>query len=169
MLLALLGACRGGVEAPAYTATDLAADLAGHVQWSHPADWPGVQPSCEASHGEYVQIWQNAAVDADLAAGRAFSTGAIFVAQAYQDSSGTPKMEVAMRKQADGTWFWGHYDESGTQVEAGSIAACAACHASGSDHVRHVGVTPPLTSTECGGPDTGGWDSGRDDTGLHFR
>lgn len=150
MLLALLAACAGDKAEP-YTADMLAADMVGYADWSHPVDRPGVEPSCEGSHGEYVEIWQNAVVDTDLAAGRRLSPGALYVASAYQDTAGTPKMLVAMRKVAGPPerWFWGHYDESATLVDAGVLPACAACHAKGTDHVRHLGVPPPVNLAEC--------------------
>lgn len=171
MLLALLVACGGPKDPEGFTATDLAAEMAGYAGWSHPEGWPGVEPSCEGSHGEYVQIWQNGVVDADRAADRPLSDGALFVAAAYQDTAGTPKMLVAMRKVVGGpqTWFWGHFDEDAAPIDSGDLPACSACHAKGVDRVRHTGEEPPTNLAECREGDTGdtGPDTGRGgDTGV---
>ncbi|MDP2311239.1 MAG: hypothetical protein Q8P18_34785 [Pseudomonadota bacterium] len=157
MLLVLLVACGGPLEPAAFTEADLAAEMIGYADWSHPDDWPGVQPSCEGSHGSYVQIWQNDVVDADRAAGGALSNGALFVAASYQDTAGTPKMFVSMRKVegAPNTWFWGHYDEDAAPIDAGDLPACSACHVQGVDRVRHTGVVPPTHLAECRERDTG--------------
>lgn len=161
MLLVLLVACGGSKAPEGFSATELAAEMAGHVAWSHPTDWPGVEPSCEGSHGAYVQIWQNAVADADRDADRPWSEGALFVASGYQDTAGTPKMLVAMRKGAEGPnpWFWGHYDEDAALIDSGDLPACTACHAQGIDRVRHTGEVPPTNLAACRGGDTA--DSGR--------
>lgn len=150
MFLILLAAC-ADPKPDAYDAARLAADIEGYEAWSHPTDWPSVHPSCEGSHGDFVQIWQDARIDADVAADRAYGEGGLFVLEGYQDPAGTPKMFVVMRKNAGaaGSWFWGHYDEAHSPIEAGEFPACAACHAAGRARVRHDGVEPPRSLTDC--------------------
>jgi hypothetical protein len=102
-----------------------------------------------------VQIWQDPSIDADVAAGRPYSEGGLFVLEGYQDLLGTPKAFVVMRKNggSDGSWFWGHYDEAHTLVQAGDLPACAACHAASSGRVWHDGGEPVESRSACA--DTG--------------
>jgi len=154
-MLLLLAAC-ADPNAAAYDAARLAADIEGYEAWPHPTDWPSVHPSCEGAHGSYVQIWQDARIDSDVAAGRPYSEGGLFVLEGYQDLLGTPKAFVVMRKNAgsDGSWFWGHYDETHTPIQTGDLPACAACHAAEPGRVRHDEGKPAASLGACS-DDTG--------------
>jgi hypothetical protein len=156
-LLLGLSACDGTTAPTAFGDADLEDELEGYEDWAHPAAWPGVEPTCAGEHGTYVQIWINTIAAADIArASGPFSEGALLVNESYQDAGDTPKMITSMRKVSgfdpdNDDWYWGSFDEAGDLVDSGSLPACASCHSSGIDFVRHITEEPPASITRCPG------------------
>ncbi|MFZ5480206.1 MAG: cytochrome P460 family protein [Myxococcota bacterium] len=154
MLALALLACEEE-ESVSFAAEDLDAELEDYEAWAQPPDWTGVRPSCDADHGEYVQLWLNAVALDDVEADReTFSEGAIFVIEGYQDEGLTVKGLDAIRKVPgydpdNGDWFWGHYDEDHAPVATGRVTGCVGCHESGRDHVRFLGSAVVDSRIDC--------------------
>lgn len=141
MLLFLLG-CDTPPALPAFDGEALKAEFEGYEEWEQLPDWVGIVPSCDGTHGDFVQIWLNRIALADVDAGAStFSEGALWIKEGYQQADGVSKGLAVMRKvpgfnEDGGDWFWGRYDEDGAEIESGLISGCVGCHASGTDHVR---------------------------------
>ena len=134
-----------GGDADAALAAELWSDMDGYASWWQDAEWTGIQPSDDGTHGDYVQIWFNTAVADTLgaAAGGDMPDGAILVKEGYDDEAGaTVAGLTAMRKIAGyapdgGDWFWAKFDPAtGEVLKAGEDDSCSGCHLAGQDYVR---------------------------------
>jgi hypothetical protein len=126
-------------------AADLWAAMDGYEGWNQTADWTGIQPSEDGTHGAFVQIWFNDPASDTLmaAAGGEMQDGAILVKEGYADETGSEVSGLtAMQKldgydEAGGDWFWAKFTPGTGAVEtAGVVSGCAGCHSSGQDSVR---------------------------------
>ena len=124
-------------------AIGLWSDLEGYDTWEQHADWTGVVASEDGTHGDYVSIWMNdsAAATINAGAGEDMPEGAIIVKEGYSDEAGAEigGLTVMLKEEGwgDDGWFWAKFaaDGSGDVELAGSVSACAGCHASGQDGV----------------------------------
>ena len=134
-MMMLLLACAVGKEAVLYTVEELQAEIEGYEDWAQPAGWGGAVPSCDGTHGPYVEIWYNAVTLQALSAGEpTMPEGAILVKQAYSEKKKKKTSMTTMRKVAgfapdEGDWFWGTFDADGTALNSGAISGCTGCHA----------------------------------------
>lgn len=125
-----------------FTGDDLLDAIEGYEDWAQPTGWEGAQPSCDGTHGNYVEIWTNTlTTDALAAHADPLPDGATLVKQGYEDDRNTPKNLTVMRKLSGfdpdhGDWFWGQYDAEGNELASGAVTGCADCHAaSAGDYV----------------------------------
>lgn len=126
-------------------AADLWAAIDGYQSWNQTADWTGIQPSADGTHGPYVQIWINSTANDTVvsAAGGDMADGAILVKEGYSDETGatvsglTVMQKIAGYNDAGGDWFWAKFTaDSGAVETAGIVSGCEGCHAAGQDYVR---------------------------------
>jgi hypothetical protein len=128
-------------------------EIQGYESWNQAPDWTGIQPSCDGTHGPYVQIWYNdeAASLVDGSATTA-SEGAIFVKEAYDEDATTLKSIAAAQKTAGfdpdhGDWYSGMFSPEGEASQKGSVAGCYGCHEAGTDYTLFLS-SPVVTSLE---------------------
>lgn len=138
------------------TTVDLAAAVDGYDGWDQPAGWAGVVPSCDGTHGPFVQIWYNDIASADAAAGAtAWSDGATLVKAVYDAVDGSPTKLAAMTKAAGfddkgGDWYWGDLAADGTINDEGAMSGCSGCHAGAStDYVLYPDSTAVTDAADC--------------------
>ena len=148
LLSLLLSAC--GTDADA-----LWDDIQGYASWTQSADWTGVKPSCDGTHGPYVQVWYDdgAASLVDGSATEA-SDGGTLVKEAYDDDGTTVKSITVMQKQAGfdadhGDWYWAMYSRSGEVSQSGSASGCYGCHEAGADYVLFVSSPAVASLDDC--------------------
>lgn len=141
MLILLSLACSTGAAPGGDTGDTLAeldAELEGYESWGQLADWEGVVPSDDGTHGSHVEIWLNdAAMDTiDAAAGDDMPDGAILAKQGYNDADGTDLGNLTVMYKTGGEWFWASWAADGSLNMAGDLSGCTGCHSSGQDMVR---------------------------------
>jgi len=122
------------------------ASMSGYDTWAQSGEWVGVQPSLDGTHGDYVQIWINAAGEATLtaASGGDMAEGTIIAKEGYTDEAGADLRFIAVMQKItgydadNGDWFYAVYNADGSVVNAGqnAVGQCVACHSSGQDSVR---------------------------------
>lgn len=148
MLILLTLACGAAV--------DITARTDGYATWDQPEGWSGVVPSCDGTHGPFVQIWLNDIAAADLdAQATTWSDGATLVKEAYDAADGAATGVTAMTKAAgvdadNGDWYWASLGTDGTVKDEGAIAGCIGCHAGAStDHVLFPDSTAVTDAADC--------------------
>ncbi len=153
LVLFALAACDTAKSDADSEAAALWDEIQGYTSWDQSADWTGVKPSCDGTHGPYVQVWYDAA-GASLVDGIAAEAddGATFVKEAYDDDATTVKSISAMQKRAGfdadhGDWYWAMYDTDGNASQSGSVSGCYGCHEAGADYVLFLS-SPVVDATE---------------------
>ncbi|MCB9780912.1 MAG: cytochrome P460 family protein [Alphaproteobacteria bacterium] len=126
------------------TAQALWTEIDGYEGWSQTADWIGIQPSVDGTHGDYVQIWANTTAYGTITGGGGgdMPDGAVLVKEGYDDETGSTLTGITVMKKVDGfdadngDWFWAKYQADGTIELYGSVSGCSGCHSSGQDYVQ---------------------------------
>jgi hypothetical protein len=144
-----------GETGPLYSADNLSEDIEGYEEWVQPVGWMGAVPSCDSTHGPFVEIWFNAvAAEAIGKAETEMPEGAAIVKQAFEEDKESKTVLSAMRKvpgfaPETGDWFWGQFAADGTELSSGDLSGCTGCHAAGTDFVMFIGSEAVSDPSEC--------------------
>jgi len=131
----------GDTAGPGYDEARLAATeaaITGYESWSQTANWTGVLPSEDNTHGAYVQIWFNPESFSTISAGAGgdMPVGATVVKRGYDDAAGTGLRNLTVMHKDDQGWFWASWNNNSELLLAGEPDFCVNCHAAGQDSVR---------------------------------
>lgn len=116
--------------------------ISGYQSWGQAPGFEGVQPS-KSVHGDFVRVYVNDVVAADLASP---GFGSILVKEGFDKADASKLKALTVMERIEGydpendDWFWARYKPDGTLTDSGQVSNCIKCHRADAEDFDYVFV-----------------------------